>query len=571
MNKRASSLLLGACALTLLGAGIATTARSTGVRAADATVLLFLSTDCPISARYTPRINAIYDKFSAKNVEFKALFPNDLETRQSVEKYMAERQYKFPFDLDLGAVTAKKDGVVAVPTAVVLKGGKVSYIGAIDDNDDSSLAKLHYLEDALSAVVEGKKPPIAKTPSKGCVLMPGKVPPSTKAVSYNSHVAEILNKHCAECHRPGEVAPFSVLDYQNARKWAPMIANVTKSRQMPPWKAVHGYGEFQDENTLSETEIETLRRWSEAGAPQGSGKAPKTPSFPTGEWPLGQPDVVLQPGKPFKLDADGGDVYRNFVFKTDFKEPRYVTAMAVRPGNKKIVHHVIAFVDTTGGARKLEASTKDGQEGYISFGGPGFFPDTSFGGWAPGIRDRRSPEGYGFRLKPGADVVLQVHYHKDGKPEEDQTKIGLYFSKAPAENVLNIAWVVNPGLVLPANDSNKKITMTYTAPRDITVYALMPHMHLLGKSMKADLELPDGSSKPLIFVDKWDFNWQISYMLKEPLKVPKGSKIHVEAFYDNSTGNPNNPRKEPQTVYWGEQTTDEMCLLVTVYTVDKAK
>lgn len=398
---------------------------------------------------------------------------------------------------------------------------------------------------------------------------PASAAPPVAKVNYSEHIAPILEAHCIECHRPGEVAPFSLVGYSNAKKWAKMASTVTASRQMPPWKAVHGYNDFLDENRLSPMEIETLKRWDAAGAPRGDPKKESaTPKF-TGEWAFGKPDVILEPAKEFKLPAEGADVYRNFVMQTDFKEAVWVTAMTVRPSNPRVVHHVIAFLDRSGQAMKKEAAQTDGQPGYETFGGPGFLPSGSLGGWAPGLRPRMTPEGTAFKVEPGTKIVLQIHYHKSGKPEIDKTRVGLYFSKVPVTDEMHLRWMLNPILMIQPGEKHQKVTLTNTFRQDVTLYSVMPHMHLLGKSMKAWVEFPDGTEKPLVFIDNWDFNWQMAYMLKTPMHVTAGSKVHIEAFYDNSSDNPNNPSKPPKVVTFGEETTDEMFLLVAAYTVDR--
>ncbi|HVL40399.1 MAG TPA: hypothetical protein VM328_13500 [Fimbriimonadaceae bacterium] len=391
--------------------------------------------------------------------------------------------------------------------------------------------------------------------------------PQPGDVTY-SDVAPILNRHCVECHRPGEVAPFSLIGYDNARRWSQMISIVTQSRRMPPWKADHGFGEFLDENRLSEQQLQILKAWHAAGAPRGDrSKEPAPPKF-TSDWPIRKPDLILKPARPFKLEAEGDDVYRNFVLKTDFKETKWVTAMAVRPGNPKVVHHVIGFLDASGRSHELEKGQNDGQEGYVTFGGPGFIPSGSLGGWAPGLRIRETAPGTAFELRPGTTIVMQVHYHKSGKPETDQTQIGLYFADKPVEKPMRLAWIANPMIRILPGQKEQKFSMTYPVPRNITAYAVMPHMHLLGRLMKAEVELPDGSRKPLVRVSDWDFNWQLNYVFKEPIKIPAGSRIRVEAIYDNSSDNPHNPSNPPRLVTWGEETTDEMFLLIAAYTVD---
>lgn len=389
--------------------------------------------------------------------------------------------------------------------------------------------------------------------------------------TYSKDVAPILNRACVSCHQAGEVAPFSLAGYDAAKKWSGMTATVAKSRQMPPWKAQAGYGEFRHENRLSDVEIQTLSNWAATGAARGDKKAePTLPKAPVSGWTLGKPDLVIKADKAYHLGAEGEDVYRNFVIPNPTKEPMWVRAMDVHPGNKKVVHHVIMFVDGLHQGKKLEAAVTDGEPGYQSTGGGvGFLPTGALGGWAPGVRPQETEKGEAFRVPPGADLVMQVHYHKSGKPETDQTEAGIYFAKEPIQKEVRLAWIMNFGINIPAGEKAYAATKEYKVPTDITLHTVMPHMHLLGHSMKAKLVKPDGTETPLIFVPNWDFNWQLVYALKEPIKVPAGSKILVDATYDNSTDNPHNPSNPPRRVTWGEETTDEMFLLIAAYTIDK--
>lgn len=396
-----------------------------------------------------------------------------------------------------------------------------------------------------------------------------RVAPAPKKVpTYAESVAPILNKNCVECHHPGEVAPFSLVGYDNAKKWARMSAEVTHSRLMPPWKAAPDFGDFKGVRRLSEQDIQTIQDWAKAGAPRGNAKKePKAPTFPDG-WTLGKPDMVLSAEKPYTLGAEGNDVYRNFVIPMNAKEDTWISAMDVRAGNKKIVHHVIVFIDGHKVGRKLEARTKDGMPGYDTFGGVGFVPQGSLGGWAPGLRPAFAPEGTAMCIPAGSDLVLQVHYHKDGKSETDLTKIALYKAKGPIKKEMDMFWWFKFGINLPPGEKAHPESIVHKIPEDVTVYGMMPHMHLLGKSMKAVAILPDGTEKPLIKIDDWDFNWQMSYVYKNPLKLPKGTQIKIDAIYDNSADNPRNPNNPPKRVTWGEQTTDEMFLLLAGYTSD---
>ncbi len=388
---------------------------------------------------------------------------------------------------------------------------------------------------------------------------------SPARVTYARDVAPILQKNCMSCHRPGEVAPFSLTGYEDARKRAKQIAVVTKSRVMPPWKA-ESNGEFHDEMKLTESEIATLSAWAENGAPMGNPKElPPNPKFSSG-WHLGEPDVVFDIGGDYELPAEGSDVYRNFVIPTSFPEDRWISAMEVRPGNRAVVHHVLVFTDTSGTARKLDA--KDPGPGYSTFGGVGFLPAGGLGGWAPGNLPRHLPDGVGSLLPKGADLVLQVHYNMSGKPEKDRTKIGLHFARKPVDKHLRIFPLIAPFLRIPPGDKNHVVEASFPVPMAVQVLQVTPHMHLLGREMTVTATLPDRTQKRIVYVPDWDFNWQNTYSFKEPLNLPAGAWLKLRARYDNSEENPRNPSRPPKLVTWGEKTTDEMCIAFIAYTVN---
>ena len=391
-----------------------------------------------------------------------------------------------------------------------------------------------------------------------------KVEAAPATVTYAHDIAPILYQNCTTCHRAGEVAPFALTSYADARKRAAFLAAVTQSRYMPPWKA-DSHGQFLDERRLTDAQIAAIRKWSAEGAPLGDPHAlPPTPHFASG-WRLGTPDAEFQPARSYTLAADGNDVYRCFVIPTHYKEDRWVTAMQLRPGNAKIVHHTLVYLDTTSKARQLEAQAHDGNPGFSQ---AGFTGSELLGVWAPGNDPRPLPPGVGIRLPKDADIVLQVHYHKDGKPETDLTRLGLYFAQGPVDKPLRIfplpAW-----LWVPPGDAHYVTHADLTVPADATLLEVMPHMHLLGRTMTVTA-IPPGATaaQTLVNVPDWDFNWQSTYVYKRPVELPKGTKIHMTATYDNSAANPRNPTRPPKLVTWGEQTTDEMCLAFLFFTVD---
>lgn len=414
------------------------------------------------------------------------------------------------------------------------------------------------------------KPKIEKPKSEKDALKVASLKPISKlkvplVPTYASHVAPILLGQCASCHRPGEVAPFSLLTYADAKKRSQQIAQVVETGYMPPWKAAPDYGSFCGERRLSDEQKQILKNWANTGEKSGVlSKSPALPKFPVG-WAKGTPDVVFEPSTTYALKADGADVYRNFVVPTSYTEDRYVSAIEVRPGNRAIVHHVIAYLDTQGRARKLDAQDKE--PGYSTFGGVGFTPSGALGGWAPGNETPFLPKGVGIFLPKGADIVLQVHYHTSGKPETDKTKIGVYFCKDAVDKQVRILPLIG-GLWIPPGKADFKTGGTSTIKSDVTLLNVTPHMHLLGRDMKVRAITPDEKEIPLVHVPDWDFNWQTTYTFKEPIKVPAGTKVKMTALYDNSTSNPRNPSSPPKQVTWGESTTDEMCIAFVSYTVD---
>ena len=379
------------------------------------------------------------------------------------------------------------------------------------------------------------------------------------APTYAKDVAPILFDNCVSCHRAAEVAPFTLTTYDDARRRAKTIATVTEQRFMPPWKPEPGHGEFAGVRRLTDEQVNTLRAWAEAGAPEGDPKlTPPLPKFPEG-WQLGEPDLVVAMSETYTLKAEGRDQYRCFVLPLNLDEDTYVEAVEFRPGNRKIVHHAIFYLDTTGQARKLDA--QDDGPGYSRMGGPGFAPTGALGGWAPGYMPQRLPEGVARRIRKGSDLVVQTHYHPSGKEETDRSTIGLYFAKKPPTKLI----VSIPSLIrrldIPAGDANYVVRHETEVPMSGELIGITPHAHLLCKEIKVDATLPDGKPLPLIWIKDWDFNWQGEYQYARTLHVPAGTKVRMDFWYDNSADNPAQPVTPPRRVRWGEQTTDEMAIV----------
>ena len=401
----------------------------------------------------------------------------------------------------------------------------------------------------------------------GILLGPLSEAARSKEITYTKDIAPILWKNCAGCHRPGEVGPFSLLTYEDASKRADFLVEITASRRMPPWKPEPGIVKFMDERRLSDDEISLISQWAANGAPHGNPQdLPEQPQFHEG-WQLGEPDLVLKMSDPFEIPASGSDVYRCFVVPMPSEKDQMVSAIEFRPGNRKVVHHAILFLDANGVARKRDG--EDGKHGYPSFGGPGIIPTGGLGAWVPGATPRFLPDGIVKYVKKGSDLVMQLHYHPSGKPETDQSVVGVYFSKKPVKKIVTGIAIAQPKLKILANDPHAQVLAEcQPLPVDVNVLGISPHMHNLGREFKVTAEVPGKTEEvALIWIKDWDFNWQGAYQFEEPLRLPKGSKIKVQAFYDNSEANPKNPNNPPKTIRWGEQTSDEMCLCgVQVYT-----
>lgn len=352
---------------------------------------------------------------------------------------------------------------------------------------------------------------------------------------------------------------------------------------MPPWHAstTEG-GPFHDARVMTAEEIGLLASWVSGGCPEGSpGDAARPAVFQDG-WRLGTPDLVLSVKEAYTLGASGPDEFRVFVLPSELTEGKWVTAVDFKPGNRKIVHHMLGAYDTSGQARKFDK--EDPLSGYKVFSGFGstptglpFFPGGGLSGWAPGKRAHPLPVGVGRYLPPGADVLLQVHYHKSGKIETDASSVGLYFAKGSIEKQMVLGMLtpprrlLRPALDIPAGDPNALARGTLELEEPFHLVAIIPHMHWLGKDFLVTATFPDGTRRTLVKIDHWDFNWQDTYDFVEPVPLPGGTRLEVVAHYDNSESNPANPSRPPVKVTWGEETTNEMCIAFLQLTCDGEK
>lgn len=377
--------------------------------------------------------------------------------------------------------------------------------------------------------------------------------------TFHREVSRLLHQHCVACHREGEVGPFPLLTYADARQRADLISEVVQSRAMPPWKPDVGHGEFLEERRLTDAQIKTLVRWAAAGAPEGDKRdAPPPPKFKTG-WQLGTPDIVLKMPEAFVVPAEGRDVYMHFVFPLNLTQEVYLRGVECRPGNRKVAHHAVGILDSSGSARKFDA--KHAGPGYPGYG-PGFIPSGFTPGYAPGQTPRFFHDDTAITLKPGTDFVLQMHYHPIGKVERDQTEIGLYLTKTKPARGMIMAMLSSEEIDIPAGEKTYRASDSFQLPVDMEVRDIWAHMHCIGKTVQVSATLPDGTTRSLLRISDWDFNWQDVYLYKQRFKLPKGTVVRADWTWDNSADNPRNPFSPPRRIRHGEGSTDEMSGLI---------
>jgi Flp pilus assembly protein TadD len=393
----------------------------------------------------------------------------------------------------------------------------------------------------------------------GCARARSEPPPDV--VTFNRQVAPIVYRNCAPCHRPGEAGPFSLLSYADVRKRADQIARVTSSRYMPPWPPEHGYGELAGERRLSDEEIGLLQRWAREGAPEGQpGEAPAPPRFTEG-WQLGPPDLVVQMRETYTAPAEGTDVFRNFVLAVPVKGIRYVRALELRPGDKKVVHHANVLLDGSGSARQRDA--RDPGVGFagmdVELESDRFEPDSHFLFWKPGTAAVTEPPGMAWPLAEGTDLVLNMHLQPTGRPEPIRPVVGLYFTDEPPTRFPMLLQLEHDGAIdIPAGEKNFVVADHFDLPVDVDVLGVYPHAHYVGRDVQGFATLPDGSKKWLIWIRDWDFAWQAVYRFARPVFLPRGSRVEMRIAYDNSTDNVRNPNDPPRRVVAGNRSTDEM-------------
>ncbi|MGD9635139.1 MAG: tetratricopeptide repeat protein [Pirellulales bacterium] len=382
----------------------------------------------------------------------------------------------------------------------------------------------------------------------------GHVAARASDVTFNRDVSPILYAKCASCHRPGEAAPFSLLSYEDARRRAKQMVEVTQKRFMPPWPPHAGVGDFVGERRLTDDELKTLAAWAAAGAPQGdAADLPPVPDFGDG-WQLGKPDLELAI-PTFELAAAGSDRFRNFVLPVNLEGPRWVESIELRPTNPRAVHHARLGIDTSyESVRRDAADAEPGYEG-MAFGAD---PDGQLVTWVPGMTPHPGLAGSAWLLRPRTHLVLHTHLQPTGKQEEIGFRVGIHFANAPPTVRPVILRVGSRDIDIPAGEASHKVVDEFALPVDVDVHSIFPHAHSLCKEVRATAKLPDGAARPLLWIEHFDENWHDQYRYVEPVRLPRGTKLVTEFSYDNTDGSLRNRHHPPERTVYGSNAADEM-------------
>lgn len=506
-----------------------------------AMVIFVQGNGCPIVRKSVPELKRLRDAYAAKGVRFWMINANSQDLRAEVAEEAAEFGIDIPILLDETGIAAKALQVSRTGEVIVIEPDtwRIRYRGAIDDRfsygSQKSAAEHEYLKDALDSLLAGEAVATEKTDAAGCAVTLAE-PPLVES-AYHDAIAPMLKDNCVRCHTKGGIGPFAMSNYKKVSGWSDMMREVLATKRMTPWQADPHVGAFANDFSLSADDTRTLVQWIDAGAPRGSGEDPLEgyqPDLP--EWRLGSPDLII-PIPEQSVAAEGVFDYRYVVVDTPNKEDVWLRALETAPGNRRVLHHIIAnSVPPEGDVKKDQIALT---------------------GYAPGLGPDQLPQGTGILLKAGSKIVFQLHYTASGKAETDNSRLGLYFAKTPPAKVLESGVVIHSRFRIPPGDGEFVATKSHKFDKDVLLQSMNPHMHLRGKWMRYSARYPDGSQELLLNVPDYRFDWQCQYELKDPKYLPAGTELVVEAAWDNSALNLNNPNPKV-AVGWGDQTFNEM-------------
>jgi peroxiredoxin len=512
-------------------------------------VVVFLGTECPLAKLYGQKLGEMEQQYAERGVQFVGVNPNQQDTLQELAGYGVKFGVKFPLLKDPGAKVAAEFGATRTPEAFVLDRERtVRYRGRIDDQYGVGAARDRAtkteLVDAIEALLADKPVSVAETQPVGCLIGRREPKQTASDVTYTKHIASMLQTRCVTCHRDGQIAPFTLTKYDDVVAWADMCLEVIDDGRMPPWSANPAHGEFLNDARLTPEEKELFHKWVDAGTPEGDPNDLPPPRAFVDGWQISKPDAVYKMPVEFEVPANGTVPYKYFIWDPGFTEDKWVYGAEARPGNPEVVHHLFLF--------------------YIPPGQEKHRPQdplyNAIAAFAPGMPPIVGPEKYAVRIPAGSKLGFQVHYTPNGKATTDRSEAAVVFSDpAKVEKEVRVAAAMNFKFLIPPNHPNYPIAAEKTFDEDTYLYTLTPHMHFRGKAFRFTAHYPDGKEEILLDVPRYDFNWQIVYLLKKPKFLPAGTVMKLEGHFDNSADNPLNP-DPAQFVRWGDQTWDEMML-----------
>jgi len=516
---------------------------------AKAVVLMTYGNGCGIVRKSLPRLRQIRDEYRAQGVEFLLIDSNLQDDRDAVAAESTEFGNDLPILVDETQLIGEALGIDRTADVFLInpQNWKLVYRGPIDDRlsygAEKPVAGKQFLTDALNATLAGKPVALARSEALGCLVnFPERSRRNAHArISYADRIAPLLVDKCAACHREGGVAPWAMTGYDIVRGFAPMIREVVRTKRMPPWHADPHYGSFVGDRSMTNEDARDLVHWVEAGAPRGNGPDPlATLDKSWSEWTLGKPDLIVEV-PAYQVPATGVISYQYPHAGNPLGRDVWIRAIEIIPGNRTVVHHVLAGIDDPGNGERRAIR---GQIGEL-------------GGYAPGKNAIPYPADTGIFLRKEAGFRFQMHYTPNGKPITDVTRLGLYFYDKPPKHSMQMDIVYNASLAIPANTKSYSESLDYVFDRDVMLYSLLPHAHLRGRAVRFTAHYPDGRKGILLSVPKYDFNWQPLYVLNPPKLMPARTRVVLDMTWDNSAQNPANPDPN-KVVHWGDQTWEEM-------------
>ncbi len=544
-------------------------------------VVAFLGTECPLSRQYAPRLQEMSEAYAERGVAFIGIDSNQQDSLSDLLAFSQHQGIKFPLLKDRDSAVADQFGAVRNPEVFVLdKGRTIRYRGRIDDQfglgSSSGYARPKVqnrdLAVALDELLAGKSVSQPTTQATGCLIGRKTKTEPRGDVTYTKHVAALMQEHCVACHRPGQIGPFSLTEYEEVAGWGAMMKEVVSEGRMPPWSANPQFGHFANDARLRDAEKQLIYAWVDNGCPQGDLADLPAPRNWTDGWQIAQPHQVVWMEKPFTVPAEGVVDYQNFVVDPGWTEDKWIQAAEVRPGNRAVVHHIIAnaippgasrqtrqVIDAEGPEPQQSAQPKPARAGRAGVD-DGELRGIKLTAYVPGRLANTNKPGVAMFVPAGSKIAFQTHYTPNGTQQDDKSYIGLVFADPQTvKKRVHGGRAGNSALVIPPHADNHEVIAEVTLRNDQLMLWMSPHMHLRGKSFRYEARYPDGTSEILLDVPKYDFNWQITYELAEPKPLPAGTKLLCTAHFDNSENNPANP-DPTDTVKFGPQTWHEMMI-----------